>query len=235
MDYINVPLQRGFLEIKELYNIISQYNAHIIGGYARMCASQSDSVIPAGDVDVYVPSDEVYNILKEKLILGGFEVKHENEISLSLKYIGDKLEFKLCPPVQLIKPMKEFRVVTQGSVEEILNNFDFTIVRAAIISETEALVDKDFIEDEKHKVLKLRNIHCPVSSMFRCMKYYKKGYWMNPVEAIKLFMDWEQRSPEYRERLYFLIDNAGKYEKDKPETHLSEKDIMELEKLLMVD
>ncbi len=116
-------------------------------------------------------------------------------------------------------------------MEEVLNNFDFTIVRAAILNPTTALVDEDFIADDKAFKLKLKNIHCPISSTMRCIKYSKKGYWLGLGESVKLFLDWNERGPEYQQKLIGLIDAMKTPEGEEP----NKEDIEELEKLMNID
>ena len=60
------------------------------------------------------------------------------------------------------------------------------------------------------------------------MKYARKGYYMRPVEALKLFNDWEQRSPEYRARMNELF-TTGQFGK------ITKEEIDELEKLMRID
>ncbi len=240
MPFTTVPLLRGFTEIEPLYNLTAQ-SAWIAGGYARYCASQNTKVVPAKDCDVFPGNQDSFDAIKYALIEKiGFEKSYENGVSLTLRTPKKKREnmdirWRFCPQIQLIKPIVEGRVVTSGSIEDILNAFDFTITRAAIISPEEVLVDEDFIKDENNHLLKLKNIHCPISSMLRCMKYSKKGYWMRPSESLKLYLDWENRSPEYKSDMIelfkksFIIDENGKQVK------MSQKDIDELEALLRRD
>jgi len=74
----------------------------------------------------------------------------------------------------------EGAVVTIGTLEDILDNFDFTVVRAAILNRHEVMVDRDFMADEGNRRLVFKNIHCPVSSLLRALKYARKGYYMRP-------------------------------------------------------
>lgn len=113
----------------------------------------------------------------------------------------------ICPIVQVIKPVLQGAIVTVGEMREILNDFDFTIVRAALLSPTEGLADADFVEDDKAWKLKLKNIHCPISSLMRCIKYSRKGYWLGLTESVKLFMNWNERGEDYQ---FKLIDLIGK-------------------------
>jgi len=234
-----IPLRRGFYEISELFTLCQKLNATICGGYARYCASPRPSakVLPAGDVDLFPHSEDASKNLLTALLVMGFEIVHENHVSISMKPNKDNEE-KLfhIPTPQIIKPVIEGAIVTLGTTEEILENFDFTIVRAAIVSPTEVMVDDDFENDEAHGTLRLKNIHCPISSLLRCCKYARKGYFLRPAEALKLFIDWSDRGDDYRNRMIelFTASSKGKVGENNPDG-MTQQEIDELEALLRVD
>lgn len=224
-----VPIYRGFYEIKKVFEIINPLGAIICGGYARYCASNHKNPLVGADVDVYCPSDEVFETLKTIFtVQHKLEVKHENEMALTFKKTTEG-HLAHTPIIQLIKPIKEGRVVAVGSMEDILSNFDFTVVRAGIINDHECMVDADFLHDEERRILRLKNIHCPISSTLRCMKYAAKGYWLPPFQCLALFTDWDGRSDEYRQKLYAFLDEAQDGE------GLSQEQVNELEKMMRVD
>jgi hypothetical protein len=133
--------------------------------------------------------------------------------------------------IQVIKPVIQGAIVTVGTMEEILNNFDFTIVRAGLVSPEQGIADSDFLEHDKAWKLVFKNIHCPISSTFRAIKYSKKGYWMGLSESVKLFLDWNERGEEYQAKLLDLIGKMKTPEGEEP----NKEDIEELEKLMNVD
>ena len=64
------------------------------------------------------------------------------------------------------------------------------------------MADERFLEDELRMKLTLRNIRCPISiAAGRLPKYARKGYSMTFMESVKLFYDWDRRSPEFKEKL----------------------------------
>lgn len=217
--YVIVPLVRGFTEIKPFFEALRflETDAFICGGYARYCASPNmgNRLGKAGDVDVYCPTEKQFTIVR-KFFDSQLGKRHENEMAITYSRTREGT-FRMCPTLQLIKPIKEGRVVAVGAMTEILDNFDFTVVRAAIINESEVMVDADFMHDEERKILRLKNIHCPISSTLRCMKYAAKGYWLPPRQALSLFLDWDNRTDEYRgELISFVlrIDNDEKLTKE---------------------
>lgn len=229
-----VPLRRGFNEIIPLWKILNKVisttkkDCFICGGYARYCASPKFDVIKAGDVDVYSEDDTAFNKVTQLLKYNKLKVKAENDMAITFERpkSGD---FHYMPPIQIIKPIKIARIIAFGSKEEILSNFDFSVIRAAIESPTEVLVDKDFIHDESHKLLRLKNIHCPISSTLRCLKYAQKGYWLRPIEAMKLFIDWDNRDDDYRLKLIDFLEKA------EVGTGLTQEQVDELETLMRID
>jgi hypothetical protein len=234
--FVIVPLLRGFSEIKKYYQLAQKHGATICGGFARYCASPVKDVAKAGDVDFFPQSEESATALLEDLKAMGFVVKHENHVSYTLEPGKDAIGIGYLPTPQVIKPMIEGKIVTLGTPEEILQNFDFTIVRAAILNEDEVLVDCDFIVDEIKRKLCLKNIHCPISSTLRCCKYARKGYWMPPSEALKLFMEWDARGDEYKIKLLelFKASEKGEATEDNP-FGMTREQIDELEALLRID
>ena len=236
MGYKIVPLRRGFTQVKTFFDLCNEWDSVICGGYARYCASplSPQSVIPASDVDLFPNSVGSAVGLTKALRRLGYTIKFENEVSITMHPRKKKLEeLKWMPIPQIIKPVVAGRVMTVGTTEEILNNFDFTVVRAAIISPTEVLVDEDFENDESKKLLRIKNIHCPISSTLRCCKYSRKGYFLKPVEALKLFTDWMNREEGYRQRIIELFQKSAFSKKG--ENEMTRQEIDELEALLRVD
>lgn len=227
--FVETPIKRGFTEIQEIYSIIKNHHAFICGGWVRYMASPRKNPIKAGDIDIYCESEKSFEELKNIfLIEKKLSKRHENDISFTFA-IPETGSLSTSPTIQLIKPVKEGKIVSIGTMQEILENFDFTVIRAGLLSENLALVDADFEHDEKYTLLRLKNIHCPISSTLRCMKYAKKGYFLRPLEALKLFIDWEKRTVEYKEKIIAYLDKTDK------EEGLTQEQIDELERLMRID
>lgn len=196
--FVKAPLIRGYSVISPLVAMLGD-NGFICGGYARYCASPTVNPPYADDVDVYCYTEADFAILSERL-KQHLEVQVETQRAVTF-VASDEGELAFVPKVQLVKPVTKFRMVTVGSKESVIDNFDFTVVRAAILSDTEALVDPQFAEDEKSRRLRLKNIHCPISSTLRCIKYVQRGYNLFPFDVLALFLDWDRRDLEYRREL----------------------------------
>lgn len=232
--FIQIPAMRGLFEIAPLMDICDRIGGRIIGGYARYCCSTNEDPVSAGDVDIFPvgTTDEECQRLYDSWVVAlkayGLQIKHENEVSSTWSK-SESPPLNRCPTIQVIKPVKEGAIVTKGTIEEILENFDFTIVRVAMNPDRQtATAWASFPDDEQAKRLRILNIHCPISSLLRCMKYARKGYYMRPGESLKLFADWEARSPEYRQRMASLFQ-AGEF------GELSKEEVDELERLLRID
>jgi len=229
-----VRLVRGFSLIRPLWSIVqkvsdaSKKECFICGGYARWCASPKYNPVVPKDLDIYCEDDKTFRILIDRLMRSKLRIGHTNDMAVTFEQ-PTKGEFHTIPPIQVIKPMKRGAVVTNGGVINVLSNFDFTVVRAAISTPTQVLVDADFLHDEVSNVLRLKNIHCPVSSLLRCIKYTNRGYWLSPVESLKLFQDWMNRPPEYRDKIVGLVTKLT------ADGELSKEAIEELEALMRID
>lgn len=234
--WTQVRVLRGIFEIAPILDLIDRLGGVVLGGYARYCCSTRENPNIAQDVDIFPiaetaeESQAIYDRLIAKLTELGLERKYENNVSVSFSG-KDKPPFDRCPTIQIIKPIEEGAILTRGSLEDVLDNFDFTIVRIALNKDREtATAWASFERDERRRLLRILNIHCPISSLLRVMKYGRKGYYMRPMEAMKLFADWQNRPQEYRDRIAELFTRS-----DSEFGRLSQQEIDELEALLRVD
>lgn len=232
--FVQVKVRRGFTEIESIYKLfrtqIEYGQVSICGGYVRYMCSPSTSPSKPGDLDMYFKNWYSYDAGKETFINEGFETKFENDVSLAFKLISDVESPHFGSPViQLIKPIEDGAIMAVGEMEDIIKNFDFTVVRCGLISSTIALVDADFMHDEATKVLRIKNIHCPISSTLRCMKYSRKGYWLPPLQCCRLFLDWEDRDQDYRTKILHFLQESDKGE------GLTKTEIEEMERLMRID
>jgi len=225
--FIKVPVYRGFNEIENLWLHLTQQNSNCImlGGYIRYMCSPHPNPTPASDLDLYCPDKEDFSKMIKYFKKMEMVIKHENDVAISYEVFDFKHPFFPCPEVQLIKPMAEGVIVTQGNLEEIISNFDFSVIRIGLLDPHEALADADFLHDEADKLLRIKNIHCPVSSLYRVMKYRLKGYWPPSSLIVKILQDWNDREDSYKEE---IIEFFKKAEEDK----LSQEEIDKVERLL---
>lgn len=69
--------------------------------------------------------------------------------------------------------------------KETIDNFDFTIICAAI-SKDGIITDERFYIDNAQKRLVVKSLPKPLSSVKRGMKYSKRGYFMCPIGLSKI-------------------------------------------------
>lgn len=140
--FVIVPVRRGFTEISFLWDWLSKlrdkyenrYKWLVCGGYVRYMCSPDPTPAKASDVDIYSSDEEAYEILKKEFENESLSVRHENNISITYKRPEDlNHNFFNCPVLQVIKPVEEGAIVAKGSMEDILKNFDFTVIRGALV------------------------------------------------------------------------------------------------------
>lgn len=230
-DFVLLPVLRGIDEIIHVLLTLEKYDAFVCGGYARYCASPLDKPIKAGDVDIYCKNMDTFDMLYQHFKYTGLEVRFDSDVAVTYKK-APKNHWYSGPVIQLIKPIDQGAIVASGEMETILSNFDFSVIRCGIVllesGQYMVMADKDFMRDETKKFLRIKNIHCPISSLLRFMKYARKGYDTRPVQLAKLFADWDNRSDAYRERLLELFTNAEAGD-------LTKDEIDNLEALLRID
>lgn len=231
--FVKGKIRRGLYEIQSLLVQLKKHklsNTIICGGYVRYMCSPHPKPVPAGDIDLYSYTEEEYKKLVDLFKFHGVKIRYENNMAITyVKPDDPDHPFNVGVPLQIIKPVKKGKVVAVGDINAILNNFDFTVVRAGMDINSAVIVDADFEHDEKSHILRLKTIHCPISSTLRCMKYAKKGYWLPPTQAVSLFLDWDKRDDEWRLKLinFLKLANSGE--------GLTQKQIDELEEMMMVD
>lgn len=224
-----VPLLRGFDKIAPIFYPWEK-RAVFAGGYARWAASPLVEPPPAGDIDVFPNTDSDHEAIIADLAKWGLKKPtRQTSVASVFEPLGGRLAG--VPPINVVTPRNQGAIVVEGGVENILSNFDFTIVRAAVVSPTEVLVDEDFLEDEANRRLVIKNIHCPISSTLRFMKYAKKGYRASAEEVLKLFRDWDARPVEYREALIRGLPRL----RASGEDALEEDEKLALAKLIYID
>lgn len=221
--WATLPVKRQDPRFAELWDIAQSTGAVVVGGFVRWMVSPlpDSQVAAAGDVDLFPSEPDNYELICAALLAAGYEKSYENDVCSTF----ERLESLVA---QVIKPIRSGSILTFGSLESIISNFDFTVVRCGLVSMDEALVDGRFEDDEKGRKLVIKNIVCPVSSVVRIAKYARKGYFIGPGEAIKLFIDWDRRDDSYKVQLVELFASSWAGE-------MSQHDVDQLEALLRID
>jgi len=195
-QFTHVPIRRGMDQMRPLVQAASACGSLIAGGVVRWMCSPAKQPAPTTDVDIFPPDRERLEMLERQLIRLGYERSSLRD-TMAVTYKHHELKESRSPAavVQLVLPRTTaFMNTAAATVRGLLCTLDFTVVRAAIVSETRALVDVDFERDEQLRSLRVRHIVCPISSVRRIAKYTGKGYRINTVEIIKLFAEWSLRA-----------------------------------------
>jgi hypothetical protein len=224
-NYVRLPIQRNQELLKTFFENIIKDDGFVCGGFGRVSVSKNKDLIPSMDLDIYTKGKDQFEAISKRLELAGYYEFRKSETARTMHY-----SFKGALPVQLIMPLNEGNVLLSSeNVEDILNNFDFSIARVAITKESfeknEAIADVDFEKDDARKHLNIKNIHCPVAQVYRLSKYMEKGFWAPIIQIVKVLEDWENRGDEYKSKIRDTIM------KEDP----TQEEIQELEKLLHID
>lgn len=223
--FVKIPIQRNIQLLKHLFDNMIKDDGFICGGFGRVSVSKNEEVIPSADIDIYCRDKEAFERISKRLEMNGYFEKRKSETALTMQH-----SFSGTLPIQLIQPLNEGRVLlASNNVEDILNNFDFSIARVAITLESLqgnlAIADKDFEKDDGKKLLNIKNIHCPIAQIYRVSKYMEKGFWLPMKQVLKIFKDWDNRDSDYKNKILETV------KKEDP----TKEEIQELEKLLHID
>lgn len=206
-NLIKLPVLRGWDRIEHLYMPIVEVGGIFAGGFVRYMVSPSDDPAAAGDVDIFASSPEAFEALQYAVnwkVSPAYEVVNENANAITFMPVYDSSLIT----VQLIKPTGRAGDPRVGDLATILDGFDFTVVRAGLLSPIEALADPCLPDHETERLLYLHNITNPLNTFFRANKYAAKGYFMPPAEAVRVLRDWEGRSEAYKEALIEAATSA---------------------------
>jgi hypothetical protein len=228
-DFKKTRVLRGKEPLKLIFDDVTNIGGIFCGGYVRYMISRKENPPAAQDIDIYSQSEEIYDKLVAYFKNLGLKINKESDYSTSFNIRYDDKGRISCPPsnidepvskflwnhkrsiIQLVKPVNKGKMVCKGNLEEILSNFDFTIVRCGLLSLAGALIDEDFHNHDKKNLLIFKNIHSPVSSIFRIVKYGQKGYRIKPSHLVKMFFDWDKRDPEWKNRVKDAVNRFEKY------------------------
>jgi len=163
--------------------------AWIAGGYAAYCVSQNIQPPKPGDVDIFPQSERDFMRLCECFYdMCWTQSSSERAISFAIAGIDED--------IQVIRPGEN-----HWTPRKLVSDFDFTVCRAVMLSPTCVLVDSWFESDTLNNRLRIMNINNPMGAMMRIAKYSQKGYEIAPSEYVKILEDFQQASPESRQKL----------------------------------
>jgi len=226
-EMTDIEVIRPALVANILKNICKD-DAFICGGYARIACSPKSNPFPTKDIDIYLLRGEDFERVEKRIEAAKYIKSKENDVSKVYEYVleGEERKYQL----NLIKPLRTGHLHTFGDLDDILQNFDFSIARVGVYLDTygeiKARGDVDFIEDEMGNWLNVKNIHCPVAEISRIVKYQQKGYKCPLVMIVRCFLDWDSRDATFKDELVRDLTSGGV---------LSEDDIKKLYERLYID
>lgn len=195
-EYTVMTPIRGITEIAKLIGVVTRCNSYICGGYARYCVTPSFNPAAASDIDVFSFDEESHEKAIEEFCdtfcyddaeQGQKETKYSESFIPSWT---EHPELHMVKRIQFIKPSKE--LVTTGNVMDILQRFDFTVCKAALLSPTTAVVHNGLRMDDQAGILRIPGeIKNPLDAFSRIIKYCKKGYQISPHTMIKVLNAWK--------------------------------------------
>lgn len=180
----------------------------IAGGYARWVLYGCDNnVVPdPNDIDVFCTSEDSYDSISFRLQALGYHVARDLVNAVEWHRNEDD------KPVQVIRPHENKFIKMHGTPRFVLTNFDYTInmvalVPVSVMASYMVVYDDRVASDNSRKQLIINHINCPVALASRAIKYAKRGYSIPIRELAKLFVEWEQRPPEYRKAIADLLNS----------------------------
>ncbi len=232
--WMEVKVLRGVDKIKHILKRVDPFSGFVVGGYVRWMCSPRVIPIEPQDVDLYFEDQAAFDGCLIAFLDLGYVIRNENPVAVTLEIPKRKTKKRkkllYLPVPQLMKPENKGAIVaTSSNMKVILDNFDFTVVRIGLLDDKTALADGRFLHDEENLSLVFKNIHCPISSVLRALKYARKGYYMTVSESFKLFLDWDCRSLDYKrtlvERFKIILESGD----------LTKEQFEEFETLLRID
>jgi hypothetical protein len=205
--FIEIPICRGLnFDVRKLIKLAKQYNAIIAGGYARYMGSQVKEPVTPTDIDIFTRTEESCEQICLALYELGYEVKLENSTFINFSKEDPMAGmFGMNPyPVQVIKPNDgrnlARRIITTGDATELISQFDFSIIRAAVLNEDTLLVDEDFLRHEKESKIVIKYIKDSYYTLRRIIKYGLRGYAIEDTELIKILTNWNSEDENFRKQ-----------------------------------
>ena len=148
MNWTKVPIYRGF--IPELYRMTQEAGMQWCGGYPRWMASPRSEPAPASDLDLFPVEKGLEDAFYKQLLELGWELHRETANAYTMKRRKD-LPYLTWPKLQVVRAFQSGRTLTYGPLEDILANFDFTVVRIGVSDAENCLADELFAEDEANQ------------------------------------------------------------------------------------
>lgn len=192
VGWATIPVRRGSVEMDPLLELCRMHGARVMGGFARFMCSPNETPARPSDVDVFpigtmAECNAAFGRLCDSFRSAGLVIRHESAVALTFAP-GDRTS---SARIQLIRPVKRSNPLMPMSVLDVLDAFDFSVVRVAINADGRtATASPYFCADERTRTLRIEAISAPVGSLMRAIKFARKGYRLPADEAMKLLGCW---------------------------------------------
>lgn len=212
-DYQEAVVLRGHEVLYNLHKWIKPLGGHIAGGFARWCVSPPNPddplLIPFGDIDIFSSDNtSFYGLYK---YLRSF-AKPNRESEFSVTWDSGKLSkgldinlgalfntgWEVYRDIQIVKPIRDGHNSSIGTLEGILDTFDFSVCQAGIVNPQRAIVGPHFFEDEKNLHLRLLREQPPKMMLLRMAKYVSMGYRIDSYTAFENLLKLKVLEPHVR-------------------------------------
>lgn len=187
---IKLPLLRNQEIIKDLYTFLGT-DCIVAGSFvANSC---SPTPVPYGDIDLFTTTNQQFQKIVHKFSKVGL---YPYRISMYATTYNFKQQV-----IQVVNPL--FKMCNCGKENELIElfkRFDFPIcmVGTTLSSPDSAFADPDFIEQDRNRVIKVKNMGNPLATMQRLIKYKVKGYDCPAAEILNIMSFYSNLSPEKR-------------------------------------
>lgn len=189
---------RGLTEIETLLHVVGINGGYVAGGYARYCLSPAPKPFQPNDVDVFCKNEGAYQLIVDEIVRRGGAIKFKTDNATT---IVPPKEWVACPMIQVINP-----TVMGGEPWDLISTWDFTVASAALTFGKQGITHLDFVKDELAGRLVINKIQCPIGTMKRVLKYYKKGYKFSSQELLKFYKVWDGLATDRKEELVKVIE-----------------------------
>jgi hypothetical protein len=211
-EYIEIPMRRGFNEIKNIFDIINTYGGYIMGGYPLYCSllgSEGRKVKGPSDIDIFFKNKncflETMVRLMEKFQL--YDLR-ESVNSISFYILSNKNHIIDRINIQLIKTwnINNFKNIKKcQKPEDIANSFDFSFCKCWIKNENIIVMSKRGFKHASHKRLFMEKFKHNKNIINRYIKYEKKGYSISFLEVLKIMIAIDNMNQDDKNFLYSMM------------------------------
>ena len=198
-------------QMQKLLMAVGSY-AFIAGGAARYCifadrrgelTKKGGPVIPPPtDIDLFCYTEEDESHTHDALLNAGYEQFGETSWCTRYGHMGEPLE------VQVVKandtPLVSSEQRTSGTMEEVLNGFDFTVNMAAFNAIGVAVYSSQLDHALRSRELIVNKVVDPIDLIRRVGKYYQKGFTISRRESEKILEGWRSLDSDIRRNLNSL-------------------------------